>query len=247
MKYKFRWVDKIDVSLSEKRKIPNKWHMAEQYDVALHHVLYGIFHHLSDGSYPSAHYVKKRWGAVWNKGRSKDQVVFDTGSWRNEHRKRERKGLNLLLEAHKYFSNSPGTPILIGKEYQIPVGNHSLIGTIDLVREVKDDNDNLIIDLVDFKVDEKSTILHVKGDIDVTAASMAFNKLFGYKERNITYHGVVSGTQTHTKRDKQDYQLLEHTVNNVATAIENNIYYPVLNHKCAECPFQKHCEKKEWF
>lgn len=247
LKYKFRWVDKIDTSITSFKKTPNKWHMTEQFDIALHHVAYGIFHQLEDGQYPSAYYVKKRWGVMWNQNRAKEQIIFDTGSRRNEHRRLERKGLKALLDLHKDFSNGPGTPILIGKGYRIKVGDHTLSGVIDLVREIRDNTDKPIIEIMDFKTDDRPTALHVKGDIEVTAASLAFQQLFGYKEQQITYYGVLSGQQTHTHRTTEDYQLLEHTVQNVATAIENQLYYPVLNHKCNECPFQKHCEKKEWF
>lgn len=246
LKYKFRWVDEVDVSISE-RKVPNKWHMNEQFDNALHHVVYGIFHQLGDGQYPNAHYIKKRWGIMWSKDRRKEQIIFDSGSWRNEHRKLERKGLNALLALHKDFSNGPGTPILIGKGYSIKVGAHEVTGTIDLVREIHNEENKPLIEIMDFKSDDRPTNLHVKGDIEVTAASLAFQKLFGYKEQQITYYGVLSKKQVHTSRNKEDYRLLEHAVDNVARGIQGEIYFPVLNHKCNECPFQKHCEKKEWF
>lgn len=247
MLYKFRWVDGIDVSVSEKRKVPNRLHIIEEFDKALHHVVYGIFNQLGDGAWPSAYYVKKRWGKVWNQNRKKEDVLFDTGSWRNEHRKRERQGLNALLALHKDFSNGPGTPILIGKGYEIKVGNHMVSGVMDLVRETYDESDKPIIEIMDFKTDDRQSSLHVKGDMEVTAASLAFRNLFGYTEQRITYYGTLSKKQVHTARTKKDYRLLEIAVDNVAKGIENNIYYPVLNSKCFECPFQKHCEKKEWF
>lgn len=244
--FKFRWQEGIDTRVSE-RNVPNKWHMAEDYDRALHHVLYGLFHEIADGKYPNAYYIKKRWGLAWSKGRPKEEILFDTGSWRNEHRRLERKGLKALLDLHSYFKNSPGTPILIGKEYHIQIGNHTLTGVIDLVREVLDENGKPIIEIVDFKTDDRPTILHVKGDMEVTAASMAFQKLFNYKENRITYLGLMTKKEQYTKRTEKDYELLNMAVDNIVRAINAHIYYPVLNDRCYECPFQKHCEKKEWF
>lgn len=244
--YKFRWDEQVDVSVS-KRKNPNKWHLMEEYDKALHQVLYGLFHEIADGKYPSAFNMKKRWGYAWSNGRPKEDILFDTGSWRNEHRRLERKGLNALLDLHSHFQNTPGTPILIGKEYRIQIGKHTLSGVIDLVREVLDENGKPIIEIVDFKADDRPTILHVKGDMEVTAASMAFHQLFNYKEQRITYYGIMSKKKQHTKRSERDYKLLEMAVDNIARSIEAEVYYPVLNDRCYECPFQKHCEKKEWF
>lgn len=245
--YKFRWVDGIDTKYTEQRQMPNKWHMHEDFDRALHQVAYGFFHEVADGRIPNEYYMKKRWGYAWSKGRSKEDILFDTGSWRNEHRKLERRGLNALLRLHSHFKNNPGTPILIGKEYLIQIGKHTLSGVIDLVREVNDEEGKPIIEIVDFKSDDRPTILHVKGDMGVTAASLAFRKLFNYKENRITYHGIISGKEQYTVRDDKDSQLLEGAVNNIVKGIENNIFYPVLNDRCFECPFQKHCEKKEWF
>jgi CRISPR/Cas system-associated exonuclease Cas4 (RecB family) len=210
-------------------------------------VAYGLFHQIADGRYPNIHYMKKRWGDTWNNNRTKEDVLFDTNSWRNDHRKLERKGTTALLALHKDFKNNPGTPILIGKEYKVQIGKHQVTGVIDLVREITGPEDKPIIEILDFKSDDRPTNLHVKGDIEVTAASMAFRKLFNYKENQITYHGILSGQQQTAVRTPKDYQLLEMAVDNVARAIEQEIFYPVLNHKCNECPFQKHCEKKEWF
>src|SRR6185312_5172418 len=95
--YKFRYIDKVDVSTSERYKIPNKYHLYERFDQALHLVAYGLFHQIADGRYPNAYYIKKRWGDTWNNNRTKEDVLFDTGSWRNEHRRLERSGLKALL------------------------------------------------------------------------------------------------------------------------------------------------------
>ncbi|MNQ36616.1 PD-(D/E)XK nuclease superfamily protein [compost metagenome] len=241
--YKFRHIDDVDVRLNGgPYRTPNQKYVAEYFDYAMHNVVYGIFHQFADGRYPNAYYVKKRWGQLWNAGRTKEDIIIDTGSWRNDLRKREKQGLDSLLSVHSDFQSNPGTPILIGKGYSIPVGNHELVGTIEMVREVDG-----IIELMDFKTDDRPIALHVKGDMAVTAASLAFRKLFGYKEERIAYYGLLSRKTQYTQRDKRDFALLERTVDNVARGIESGIIYPVMNSRCQECPFQKHCEKREWF
>lgn len=245
-RHRFQWQEGMDVSVGL-RGSPNRWHVVEYYEHAMHQVIYSIFHQYADERYPSPHYVKQRWGSVWNKGRTKEDLISYTKSWRDEIRKREKQGLNALLALHSDFQNGAGTPILIGKEYQIPVGNHTLIGTLELVREVIDEEGKSIIEIVDFKTDDKVTSLHIKGDLEVTAASYAFRHLFGHKENRIMYHGIQSRAQQYTQRDERDFELLAHVVENVARSIEADIHYPVLNSRCYECPFQKVCEKREWY
>lgn len=245
-RHTFQWQQGIDVSVGLKGS-PNRWYVVEYYDHAIHQVIYSMLHQYADDRYPSPHYMKQRWGATWNKGRTKEDILNYTKSWRDEIRKREKMGLKALLELHSDFQNDAGTPILIGKEYTVPIGAHTLVGTLELVRETKNEEGKSILEIVDFKTEDKTMNLHIKGDLEVTAASYAFRHLFGHTEDRVSYHGLQSRTQQHTKRDEKDFELLAHVVDNVARAIESGIHYPVLNSRCYECPFQKVCEKREWY
>ena len=240
MLYKFRWIDKIDTYYMQAEK-PNRYYVSEYFDMVIHKTIYSIFYHMESEEYPSAYFIKKRWGTLWNKDRMKEDVVMDTGSWRNEVKKREMRGLNTMLAIHEDFMNNTGTPIIIAKEYTIKIAGHELTGVIELVRE-KDG----VIELFDFKTIEKHNTLLLKSDLEVTAASYAFRQLFGYKEDRIVFYKTLTLKKHYVRRDEKDYKLLAMIVNNVANAIQAGFFYPVLNSKCNECPFQKHCAKQKW-
>lgn len=242
--YRFRWVDKIDNVLYKTVK-PNRYYVSEYFNIAMHRCIYAIFYQTLNEDYPSPYFVKKVWGKAWNKDRIKEDVIMNTGSWRNEVKKKEMNGLNALLNLHEYFIANTGTPILIGKEYIIKIGRHELTGVIDLVREKKI-AEHSIIEMIDFKSNEKHNTILYKSDIEVTAASYAFRELFGYKEDRIVFYEILSGKEKVVHRNENDYEMLRYTVNHIAASIEAGIFYPVLNSKCLECPFQTHCAKGKW-
>lgn len=246
--FRYRYIDKVDYRFSfVKSEVVNNIYIADMFDMLLHHLAYGFFHQMTEGRYPSLYNLKLRWGKLWNEGRTKEDIMFTPYSWRNVHRKKERAGLNALIRMHAAFKEQVTIPILVGKQYTVSLGSHTITGVIDLVRETEDRRGNRIIELVDFKTQDKYRNIHHLGDLELTASVYAFEKLFGKRPDRITYYRMLTGKFIRVERDENDYKLLEQCVEQVARAIEQRIFYPVINDRCAECPFHSKCVKKEWF
>jgi CRISPR/Cas system-associated exonuclease Cas4 (RecB family) len=209
----------------------------EEFDAAIHKIAHYVFQIYSNGRWPSTKTLAQKWGSIWVKERSIDENT----SWRNERLANERRGFRWILKMAEKFRDRPGTPLLIGKDYIVKIGNHELCGTIDLVRELDGE-----IEIVIFSTDDRARVLHSAVDLRATAASYAFRKLTGVPESRIIFYGFQTAKMIETKRDERDFKALETTLDNVEKALASGIVYPVLNYKCYECPFEKHCMKKEW-
>src|SRR5690606_26947242 len=119
------------------------------------------------------------------------------------------------------------------------------------VRAVTVDGKELI-ELVDFKTGIKTRDrwnlkplnLHINHDLEMTAASLGFRQLTGEKEDRIVYYDMLNNQEYVTHRGEEDYKTLEQVLDNVEKGISAEIYYPVMNDRCNECPFQQQCRKK---
>ncbi len=224
---------------------PTKNSVLELYDIALHKTISFIFHSMQDGFYPGLHHLSNKWGHVWVKPRSLlEDIRFRNTSWRDTHEHKRKQGWTKLQEIHAHYREKEMTPIMVDYPYEIAIGHHTLIGTIDLVSVVKNDKGREEIVMTEFITDGKNTpFLHFHRDWQVTAASYAFRKLMNVKEEKIVYHGIISGKHYNTKREAEDYKQLLHLLNHIEKVIEQGVYYPIFNERCITCPYQKYCEK----
>jgi CRISPR/Cas system-associated exonuclease Cas4 (RecB family) len=245
--YKFKDVDQLDPPQHGKGR-PTKNSVIELYDVALHKSIAYLFNSVQDGFYPSKMNLSKRWGFLWTKPRAdQEDIRFRQTSWRDTHQIKNKQGWEKLQKVWEYYKENDGAPIMVNYPYEIQIGEHILVGTVDLVRVVKNEKGREEIVMTEFVTDERNApFLHVRRDWRVTAASYAFRKIMQVSEQKIVYHGIISGKLTETKRDEQDYQQLEHLLNSIDHMSKHDIFYPVFNDRCLTCPYQKYCEKG-WF
>lgn len=227
---------------------PTKNSILELYDDALHKTISYIFHRMQDGYYPSLMNLGKQWGNVWIKPRSvQEDIRFRHTSWRDTHNRKREQGWKKLQEIWAYYKENEGMPIMVNTPYEVPIGNHTLIGEVDLVRVEKNEQGREEIVMTEFITDERNApFLHIHRDWKVTAASYAFRKMMNVSEQKIVYHGIISGKVLNTGRREQDFLQLEHLINTIDHMKKHDIYYPVFNERCVTCPYQKFCEKG-WF
>lgn len=243
--HRFRYVDKIDVSTTHKLKRVNRESLIEQYDKALHKAASFLFHSMQEGKYPGKHHLSKRWGYLWVQPRSdQEDIRFKETSWRDTHDRKRVEGWKKLLLLWDHYRAADFTPIMVDYRYNVPIGNHIIEGTIDLVRIAKNENGREYIELVEFVYDDKSSpFLHVKRDWRVTSAAYAFRKLMNVTEEKIVYHGLISGKLVQTSRQEDDFYHLEKLIDTIESLRKMNVSIPVFNERCLTCPYQKHCEK----
>lgn len=241
--HRYKHIDKIEPPQPAVGH-PTKNSIIDLYDQALHKAVSYLFNSVQDGFYPSLNLLAKRWGYLWVKPRAdQEDIRFKQTSWRDMHEIKRVQGWKKLKEIHAYYKEHEGTPIMVNYPYRVQIGKHTLLGEIELVRIIKNEQGRERIELTEFVLDEKtSPFLHVKRDWRVTAASYAFRKIMQVKEEKIVYHGLISRKLTETKRDEQNFEQLAHLLDSIESMQENKIVYPVFNERCITCPYQKQCE-----
>lgn len=259
MLYRFRNVDRIQpttIADSRYRK-ENEQGLEELFDSEVHKIGYHIFNYIQDGTFPSQKVLRSKWSRLWLRNKNKTDILFEVSTERSTttQRRLERLGVRVIDQMWTKFRETPGIPILVGQQTEVAIGKHRITIKLDLVREIKIE-DQAIIEIMDFKTGLASRInesittplnLHIHNDLEVTAASYAFRQLTGAEEDRITYYDMVRDKEYVTVRTEKDYKALEKVLDHVEVAIANEIYYPVMNAKCLECPFQKLCAKRDWY
>lgn len=222
-------------------RIPKQAGIIEKWDSAMHQIAAYIFHQTQNGRYPSQYLVKQAWGRIWALGRTKEEILFYVTSWRDEAKKRQRKGLDYALRLQEFYKPNPGRPILVDYKYKVPFGKRELEGTIDLVREVDG-----VLELVDFRTDDRLITHFIRNDYAITAASWAVRQLLGRVPDRMVLHHLPTSQLIETTRTDEDYKALYRTMQAVERAIEGQLWIPVLNAACVTCPYLGPCERKEW-
>jgi hypothetical protein len=223
-------------------KFPKWYSYNERFDQAMAQMGYYIWHQVEDGRYPTGHLMKQAWGRAWAPGRTKEEVMFYISSWRDEAKKMERRGLRYALNMQEKFKENPGTPVLIGRDYDVAFGRtQTLQGKIDLVREIDGE-----LQLVMFSTDPRPQTHFLKNDYAVTAAAWAAQKILTVPVTRIAIYHMPTSTLLETDRDERDYKALLRSVKTVGEAIAAKHLLPVLNQSCVGCPYLNPCGRKEW-
>lgn len=260
MLHKLRYIDKLDVTYTGLHKAypkVNEQSLEEAFDREIHRLMYHIFNMIQDGRYPSEYLLRQKWGSYWTKNKSKQDIMFEATrkDGMNAQRKLEKAGVKVIETIHPKFKQTPGIPIFVGKNTNLKIGHHNITVPLELVRELKDEKGKPFIEIMDFKtgiktkgrLDHKPLNLHILHDLQTTAASLAFRQLTGIEEGQITYYDIVNDREYVTSRGENDYETLEHVLNHVEQAMNHKIYYPVMNDRCFECPYQHICRRRDWY
>lgn len=243
--HKYRHIDKLDASLTAAGRA-NSHTIHEAYDRVLHKTIAYLFNTVQDGTLPTLSMLSRKWGYLWVKPRSKQEDVrFKESSWRDRHDEKRKQGWTKLQQVYHHYSDGGwGSPILVDFEYTVPIGRHTLVGRIDVVRVVRGSNGRESIELIEFLDDERyAPFVHIRRDWRVTAASYAFRHLMNVTEEKIVYHGIISGKLKTTERGPEDYLQLERLLDHIETSIKDGIYFPRFDERCLTCPYEKRCEK----
>lgn len=233
MYYKYRYVDNIDVNVIS---------ILDKYDIDMHKSIYLYFIKVQNGDIVNIDTLKRSWGRLWLGNKTIYDIMYqEPSSWRNTKNEKRKKGIESIVHIYNYYSKNIGCPIVINKKYKIKINKAiTLTGNFEIIREL---NDN--IEIIHFKTGDK---LHdsfcVNNDLELTAASYAFRKLFGTKENAIIYHGIDKHKIKTTTRNENSYKILLNTIVNVCKCIYNNIFYICPEEdKCYNCVYKNHCIK----
>lgn len=204
---------------------------------------YYFFYRIQDGTVLSLKEFRRRFGELYIGNRTMAQTALLDRSHRNLARILEKRAINMLNNFYDKYSEDYGVPILINKEYQLKIGKTILKGQIPIIRE----NSNKQIEILHFYVDSNmyrkyALPIITKYDIPITASSLAFEKIYKTSQQHVCY-GMYSGKEMKVNKDKKDYDSFCNTVKSVSTAIENELFYPILNNNCINCAYNKICAR----
>jgi ATP-dependent helicase/DNAse subunit B len=125
------------------------------------------------------------------------------------------------------------TEMRFSKEDNILVGNHYLVGIIDLI-----DHDNVVIDL---KSGNKPSQNEIDFDLQLTFYSYVYRQLFKKKEKGLAIRHFNTTSDIITTRDKKDYDVLLEEINKVDKIVENGVYHRALGRSCNFCFYSDEC------
>ena len=215
----------------------------EKYDSDIHKTVYSFFGSIQNFEEPSLGALKRAFGKLWIGNRSAGQMLYsEPTSWRDTHNERRKRGINTLVGIYDNFKDNPGFPVVVNKEYQIQIHEDlTLTGTWEVIREVEIKGTKEI-QIIDFKVQDKiHNRIHVDKDLEISAASLAFQEAFEMKEDRILYYGLEKNKVHNTSRGERDHEVLKHTVTSVAKAIDQRLFYAAPGDKCYSCMYKGVC------
>jgi len=220
---------------------PEEQTLKQQYSEALHTTIYNFWHKILDGHRVSSDELKAKWESLWFKSHNinKMDIIYGT---KNDKVELGNKGHQILQSFMRNLQGNPGVPICVAKSIMAPIGDHMLTGNIELVREVKE-NEMRILEVIDYKTgDTMPDQMSADRDLALTIQSYLFRRAFQAREQRLVYYYLKHGKPIYTIRDSQHFRTLMATVDSVAKAIENEIYYPRQAFTCKVCTYREYCD-----
>jgi hypothetical protein len=163
-----------------------------------------------------------------------------------EFRRLELEGTSMVINFYRQNQFKKVLPIAVDYGFRLPIGNHTLVDNLELIRQVKDPAGD-IVEVVDFKTSEyKPDIFLTTHDMKLTMQVYAYRRLFKMKEQRILYHFLKGGKEIYSYRDDDEMRRFEVTVNSVANAIERKIIYPHYSYMCNGCPLRMECNNHKF-
>jgi CRISPR/Cas system-associated exonuclease Cas4 (RecB family) len=248
LKQKFQFVDGIQMPSS----------LSVEFKKAVHKTILYFFHCASNGWVPKPAQMKDKWAQHWEEASGNtvsgiaDLLVTSQSlhSSRHsmkspEHEKLKRLGFEMVHNFYHYNKDNPGNIIGVDMDYRIPIGNLTILGKFELIREIVDAEDGKrYIEIVDFKTnaDHIDPFL-VKNDFNLTVASYAFRNLFQSKEDRVKYHYLKTGRDIIIQKTEQDFKRMKSIIDGVYIGIQNKLHYPRQTHMCKTCEHKELCDK----
>lgn len=181
-----------------------------------------------------------RWESVWFSENIHDRFT-DV-----EIREGSNKAVELIRNFYEYNKEERVFPIAVDFKYEtIFKGNTNLhvTGEIDLIKIVDDKSKDRKTDIVFFTQSRTMPDDFFKSiDLRYTLASYAFRNNFKAKENNVVVCNVGKKQYFYVRKTGTDYERARKILYNIATGIENRIFFPSDNPiTCNKCRYKVFC------
>jgi CRISPR/Cas system-associated exonuclease Cas4 (RecB family) len=246
-KYKFKYKDGLN---PEETK-------SVLYKEALHKTIYFFFFTAMNGFVPTLAQMKDKWSNLWEEAAGRRDIMEELLSVREPyirklkgHRdpdmdKYRMAGFEMIYNFYNFNKDNPGNIIGVDMPYRVPIGDITVTGNFELLREIVDAADGKrYIEIVDFKTNSDSIDpFLVKHDFNLTMASYAFRNTFQGQEDRVKYHYLKTGRDIIVTKEEDDYNRMKSIVEGVVKGIENELFYPRQTFMCKSCNFKDVCDR----
>ncbi len=205
--YMFKYVNGIECGPSA----------SSQMSGALHSVISWFYTtSIFSGKPPSYDDLRSKWEQTWFSGMTAEDYLLSTNA---EHREAGTQGFAII---DRFYRSLPYCSVLAaGDDYEVPLGGHTVTGSIDLIREVPEGS-RRIIEIVDYRYSNKpADRFLIDQDLDLTVQSYAVRYNYRVSEQRIVVHYLRTGEEVRTIRTDSHYTRAGSIIRNVGKSISN--------------------------
>lgn len=233
MIYKFKYLMKID---RQQESTEREYHEAMRKSIMF------FYYQVLNGKQPTLEQLRQKFGSLFYKGMSAQDIMAKSTMDSNLNAL-NLQGVKTLTSFYERESRKKFVPIAVDMDVRVPIGDNFLLLTIDLIREMKYEERQLV-EVVRFtNTQKKVDTFYVNHNVQLTAYSYAFRKLFQTSENRLIIQHMKSGKEFFTVRKDPEFRRLEAMTTGVCGAIQRNEFYPVHNHQCNSCAYRDVCDK----
>lgn len=234
MLYKFKHEMKIDR--------PQPFSLDAEFHGAIRKSIMYFYYQILNNREPTLDELIQKFGSIFYKDMTPRDILGYTTLNSNSNAL-ALQGVKTITAFYEREAKKKFVPIGVDMDVRVPVGDHYLMTTVDLIREMKY-NERKLIEIVRFTNTNKNVdSFYVNHDLTLTAHSYAFRKLFQTTENRIIMQVMKSGKEHFTIRKESELNRLEAIVNGVCDSISKNRFYPVHNLRCNTCVYKDACNK----
>ena len=225
-----------------KKSNPSKKNLKQLYDEALHRCFYSYLLALQNDTLEnSIGTLKYKWGKEWVQQKTNSKLICTpSASKRDTYDSKRKAGVEAIITFDQLM-NTPQFPVIINKPYSINIGDVTLTGNWEYVREITQ-GDKKVFQILKFRVENNrfQMVSQMSHDLELTAAALAFKETF-HQEAQIVYVDIYKHKMIPSVRTDKDFQLLRDTVISVAKCIKHNIRCISPDKRCYHCEYRDLC------
>jgi CRISPR/Cas system-associated exonuclease Cas4 (RecB family) len=227
--YQFRYVNGIEEDLSVPQEIHDE----------IHRLIYFFYYGVMDNK-PALDILalKKKWGKMWFKDIDGEKYILTP---KNDRSEAGIKAVPLIEHFHNFACQRPCMPLAVEQSFSVDIGDHTVSGMFEVVREVQD-GPRRLIEITNYKTGTQVPIQwNVDYDLSLSLQSYAFRQLFNAKEQRILVHYLRSDRVFATHRSNDHFDRMAKTIDLVARSITRGLFYPRETFLCNSCFYQNYC------
>jgi hypothetical protein len=231
MIYKFKYIMHIDFEVLD---------LQGKYDDALRKTIMFMYYQILNGKEPSFDVVRQKFGSLIYKDTNE---ILTRNTIDKNQGALNYNSVNCLMRLYEHEAAKTFVPILVDSDLSIPIGDHVLLVTVDLMREATESGTKLIEVTKFSNTTKKIDPFFVNHNLELTAYSYGCRKLFEAVEDRVVLYNIRAGKEFYSRRRDTELRRLEATVGSVCNNITNQRFYPVHNYLCSTCKYKDICDK----